>query len=46
MSDNYVPKQMLEELISAKDGEVQSLKDEVKYLKEKIDQLMGMVGKK
>jgi hypothetical protein len=32
--------------LTAKDSEIQLLKDEVKYLKEKMDQLLGVVGKK
>lgn len=39
-------KEIWEKLIAAKDSEIQLLKDEVKYLKEKIDQLLEVVGKK
>jgi transcriptional regulator with XRE-family HTH domain len=37
---------MLNKLITAKDSEFQLLKDEIKYLKEKIDQLLDAVAKK
>jgi transcriptional regulator with XRE-family HTH domain len=51
---NYEAKQeIMDELLAAKDGEInlqreeiQTLKDEVKYLKEKIDQFMELLGKK
>lgn len=44
---NYgIGEDMLNKLLTAKDSEIQLLKDEVKYLKEKVDQLMGVVGKK
>ncbi len=35
-----------EKLVTSKDSEIQILKDEIKYLKEKVDQLLGVVGKK
>lgn len=38
--------EMLNKLFAAKDSEIQLLKDENKYLKEKIDQLLELVGKK
>jgi transcriptional regulator with XRE-family HTH domain len=38
---NYsIEKEVLDKLISAKDSEIKSLKDENKYLREKIDQLI------
>jgi transcriptional regulator with XRE-family HTH domain len=38
---NYsIEKEVLDKLLSAKDSEIQSLKDENKYLREKIDQLL------
>lgn len=38
---NYnIEKDVLDKLLSAKDSEIQSLKDENKYLREKIDQLI------
>lgn len=37
---------LFEKLLDAKETEIQSLKEENKYLKEKIDQLIGMMGKK
>lgn len=37
---------LFEKLLDAKEVEIQSLKEENKYLKEKIDQLMGMLEKK
>lgn len=44
---NYgIQKEIVDKLIAAKDSEIQLLKDEVKYLKEKMDQLLGVVGKK
>lgn len=44
---NYgIGEDMLNKLLAAKDSEIQLLKDEVQYLKEKIDQLLGVVGKK
>ena len=44
---NYgIGEDMLNRLLSAKDSEIQLLKDEVKYLKEKMDQLLVVVGKK
>lgn len=36
----------MDKLLAVKDAENQSLKEEIKYLKEKIDQLMEVVGKK
>jgi transcriptional regulator with XRE-family HTH domain len=52
--NNYgVDKEILDKLLAAKDEEIQILKDEsqsqkeeIKYLKEKVDQLLGLVGKK
>jgi transcriptional regulator with XRE-family HTH domain len=44
---NYgIGEDILNKLLTAKDSEIQLLKDEVKYLKEKVDQLMGVIGKK
>ena len=51
---NYgIEKEIVGKLLEAKDGEIgllkdenQTLKEELKYLKEKVDQLLGMVGKK
>jgi transcriptional regulator with XRE-family HTH domain len=44
---NYsIEKDVLDKLISAKDGENQSLKEEIKFLKEKIDQLLNVIEKK
>ncbi|WP_162198275.1 helix-turn-helix domain-containing protein [Geofilum rubicundum] len=44
---NYgVEKEILDRLVSAKDDEIFLLKEENKYLKEKIDQLLDLVGKK
>ncbi|MGV8094708.1 MAG: helix-turn-helix domain-containing protein [Mangrovibacterium sp.] len=44
---NYgVEKEIVDKLLAIKDAENQSLKEEIKYLKEKIDQLMEVVGKK
>lgn len=37
---------LFEKLLDAKETEIQSLKEENKYLKEKIDQLMGILGQK
>lgn len=37
---------LFEKLLNAKETEIQQLIDENKYLKEKIDQLMVMLGKK
>ncbi len=37
---------LFEKLLDAKEADIQLLKDENQYLKEKIDQLMGMLGKK
>lgn len=37
---------LFEKLLDAKEAEIQSLKDENKYLKEKMDQLIGILGKK
>lgn len=52
--NNYgVDKEILDKLLAAKDEEIKILKDEsqsqkeeIKYLKEKIDQLLGLVGNK
>jgi len=45
--NNYgVDKEVLDKLLASKDEEIQRLVEEVKYLKEKIDQLLGMMGKK
>ena len=52
--NNYgVDKEVLDKLLAAKDEEIdllkkesESQKEEIKYLKEKIDQLMGMLGTK
>jgi transcriptional regulator with XRE-family HTH domain len=41
-----IEEEMLNKLFTAKDEEIQLLKDENKYLKEKIDQLLELVGKK
>ncbi len=39
---NYnIEKDVLDKLLAAKDGEIQRLIDEIKYLKEKIDQLLN-----
>ncbi len=38
--------EILEKLLTSKEGEIQRLVEENKYLKEKIDQLLGMIGKK
>ena len=44
---NYgIEKETLEKLFAAKDGEIATLKEEIKYLKDKIDQLLELVGKK
>ncbi|KOH43268.1 helix-turn-helix domain-containing protein [Sunxiuqinia dokdonensis] len=37
---------LFDKLLAAKDTEVELLKKENKYLKEKLDQLLGLVGKK
>lgn len=45
--NNYgIEKEMLDRIFTAKDEEILQLKDEVKYLKEKVDELLGLVGKK
>lgn len=52
--NNYgVDKEVLDKLLAAKDEEInllkdesQSQKEEIRYLKEKVDQLLEMVGKK
>ncbi|MCE5214667.1 MAG: helix-turn-helix domain-containing protein [Methanobacterium sp.] len=41
-----IEEEMLNRLLAAKDAENQLLRDEIKYLKDKIDQFMAMVGKK
>lgn len=41
-----VGNEVLDKLLAAKDGETQLLKEEIKYLKEKIDQLIAVIGKK
>lgn len=41
-----IGEEMLSKLLAAKDGEIQSLKEEIRYLKVKIDQLLEVVGKK
>jgi transcriptional regulator with XRE-family HTH domain len=41
-----IEEDMLNRLLAAKDIENQALRDEIKYMKEKIDQLMGVLGKK
>jgi len=44
---NYgIEKELMDKLRAIKDVENQSLKEEIRYLKEKIDQLMEVVGKK
>ena len=44
---NYgIAKELVDQLLEAKDGEIQLLKEEVRYLKEKIDQLLETIGKK
>jgi len=35
---------MMKKMLSAKDGEILSLKEEVGYLREKMDQLLEVVG--
>jgi len=37
---------MMERLLSAKDGEISSLKGEVRYLRKKVDWLLEIVGEK
>lgn len=37
---------LFEKLLDAKEAEIQSLKEENKYLKEKMDQLIGILGTK
>ncbi|MGV8091053.1 MAG: helix-turn-helix domain-containing protein [Mangrovibacterium sp.] len=45
--NNYgVDKDVLDKLIASKEGEIQMLKEENKYLKDKIDQLLELVEKK
>lgn len=44
--NNYVDKEVLNKLIASKENEIQMLKEENKFLKEKIDQLLELVGKK
>ena len=45
--NNYgIEEEMLKKLFAAKDEEIQALKDEVNYLKEKVDQLLAIVGKR
>jgi transcriptional regulator with XRE-family HTH domain len=41
-----IEEKVLEKLFSAKNDEITTLKEEVKYLKDKIDQLLELVGKK
>lgn len=41
-----IEKDVLDKLLTSKDNEIERLLDEVKYLKEKIDQLLELVGKK
>ncbi len=36
-----IEKEVLDKLLASKDGEIQRLVDEIKYLKEKIDQLLS-----
>ena len=36
-----IEKEVLDKLLASKDGEIQRLMDEIKYLKEKIDQLLS-----
>ena len=44
---NYgIGEDILNKLMTAKDSEIESLKEEIKYLKGKIDQLLEVVGKK
>jgi len=44
---NYgIQKELVDQLLEAKEGEIQLLKEEVRYLKEKIDQLLETIGKK
>jgi len=43
---NYgIQKEIVEKLLDAKDREIQLLKEDVRYLKEKTDQLLEAVGK-
>jgi transcriptional regulator with XRE-family HTH domain len=39
-----VDKEIVNKLLEVKDAENQSLKDEIRYLKEKVDELMKIVG--
>jgi transcriptional regulator with XRE-family HTH domain len=44
---NYgLEKETFERLLTSKEGEIKSLKDEIKYLKEKVDEFMRIIGKK
>lgn len=43
--DNYVSKKVVEELLSAKNEYINWLKEEVKYLRQEIEHLLGIVGK-
>jgi transcriptional regulator with XRE-family HTH domain len=43
---NGVDKDIVDKLLEVKDAENQSLKEEIRYLKEKVDELMKIVGNK
>jgi transcriptional regulator with XRE-family HTH domain len=44
---NYgIQKELVDQLPEAKEGKIHLLKEEVRYLKEKIDQLLKAMGKK
>ena len=41
-----ISNKLFDKLLASKEEEILQLKEEVKYLKEKVDQLLGLVGKK
>ncbi len=44
--NNFVEKGMIEKIITAKDGEIKTLRDQVDHLQKHIDQLMTVIGSK
>ncbi|MFA7494336.1 MAG: hypothetical protein WCZ43_12605, partial [Proteiniphilum sp.] len=43
--ENYISKKTANELISAKNDEINWLKEEVKYLRQKIDELVVIISR-
>ncbi|HBX18895.1 MAG TPA: hypothetical protein DEF88_00410, partial [Porphyromonadaceae bacterium] len=46
VGDNYISKRVVNELVAAKNKEIDWLKDEIRYLRLEIKQLLEIAGRK